>query len=57
MAIRTVGLLSPGEMGSVVARVLIEHGMPVVTCLDGRGERTWERARSAGIRELALHVP
>lgn len=55
MAIQTVGLLSPGEMGSVVARVLIDHGMPVVTCLDGRGERTWERARSAGIRELATY--
>jgi len=55
MAIQTVGLLSPGEMGSVVARLLIDRGMPVVTCLDGRGERTWERARSAGIRELATY--
>ena len=55
MAIQTVGLLSPGEMGSVVARVLIDRDMPVVTCLEGRGERTWERARSAGIRELATY--
>ena len=55
VAIQAVGLLSPGEMGSVVARVLIERDMPVVTCLDGRGERTWERARSAGIRELATY--
>ncbi|MFH1568123.1 MAG: DUF1932 domain-containing protein [Gemmatimonadota bacterium] len=52
MAIRAVGLLSPGEMGSAVARVLIAGGLPVLSCLEGRSERTWERARAAGIREV-----
>ena len=40
MNIKAVGLLSPGDMGHVVGEVLIKNGMPVLTCLKGRSERT-----------------
>ena len=44
----TVAVLSPGEMGSSVGRVLAEGGARVLTCLAGRGEATASRAREAG---------
>lgn len=53
---KTVALLSPGDMGHVVARVLIEHGLPVVTCLDGRSQQTRKRAQAAGIEEVATYA-
>jgi 3-hydroxyisobutyrate dehydrogenase-like beta-hydroxyacid dehydrogenase len=40
--------MSAGEMGSGVGRVLHEHGVRVLTCLEGRGARTRERADAAG---------
>ena len=52
MSDKTVGLLSPGAMGSVVGRVLIEHGVTVLTCLEDRGPATRERAREAGIEDV-----
>ncbi len=52
---KTVGLLSPGEMGKVVGQVLIEHGMSVVTCLEGRSERTAVRAREVGIECVSTY--
>ena len=48
----TVAVLSPGEMGSNVGRVLVEGGSRVLTCLDGRGPATAERARAAGFTVL-----
>jgi hypothetical protein len=39
MALKTTGLLSPGDMGSVVAKELQSHGLRVTTCLKGRSER------------------
>jgi len=42
-------------MGHVVARVLIEHGLSVVTCLDGRSQHTRQRAQSVGIEEVATY--
>ena len=47
-----VGILSPGEMGAAVGWVLREHGLRVVTCLQGRGEWTLSRAQEAGIQDL-----
>lgn len=35
MAINTVALLSPGEMGHTVGQLLQEHELRVVTCLAG----------------------
>jgi len=53
---KTVGLLSPGAMGSVVGRVLIEHGVTVLTCLEDRGPATRERAREAGIDDVPSYA-
>ena len=56
MAVRTVGILSPGDMGHVVGEVLRQHGMRVVTCLQGRSARTRGLSQQAGITELpTLH--
>jgi 3-hydroxyisobutyrate dehydrogenase-like beta-hydroxyacid dehydrogenase len=49
MAIKTIGLLSPGDMGSVVGKVLQSHGIRVLTCLKGRSERTRMLAHEAQI--------
>ncbi|GIX49756.1 MAG: 6-phosphogluconate dehydrogenase [Candidatus Tectimicrobiota bacterium] len=53
MAAPIVGLLSPGDMGHVVAQVLQAHGVRVRTCLAGRSERTRQLARRAQIEEVA----
>ncbi|MFW6149910.1 MAG: DUF1932 domain-containing protein [Chloroflexota bacterium] len=50
-----VGVLSPGDMGHTVGRVLVEHGMPVLTCLEGRSERTRMLAEEAGIEEVPTY--
>jgi len=55
MTPRVVGILSPGDMGSAIGRVLHEHGLEVVTCLEGRSELTRLRAREAGFREVASY--
>jgi len=39
-------------MGHAVGRVLIQHGHGVLTCLDGRSERTRGLARAVGIRDV-----
>ncbi len=53
---KAVGLLSPGDMGHVVGQRLISHGMPVLTCLEGRSERTRALAAKAGIRDVPTYV-
>ena len=51
MAIETVGLLSPGEMGHTIAGVLRGNGRRVLTHLGGRSERTRALAAAAGIED------
>jgi len=51
MTIKTVAILSPGEMGAAVGRTLSENGFTVITTLVGRGEPTKERARAAGFQD------
>ena len=51
MAITTVGLQSPGDMGHSIGGVLHEHGLRVVTCLEGRSERSRTLAAKAGIED------
>jgi 3-hydroxyisobutyrate dehydrogenase-like beta-hydroxyacid dehydrogenase len=46
-----VGILSPGDMGAAIGRVLGECGAEVSTSLEGRSELTRERAAEAGIRD------
>jgi 3-hydroxyisobutyrate dehydrogenase-like beta-hydroxyacid dehydrogenase len=50
--IKTVGILSPGDMGSGVGDVLHQHGARVLTCLAGRGGGSRERALRAGFEEV-----
>ena len=55
MAALTVGLLSPGDMGHAVGQMLIQHGARVLTCLEGRSERTRGLAARAGIEAVASY--
>ncbi|KAK4079578.1 hypothetical protein Trihar35433_683 [Trichoderma harzianum] len=48
-----VGILSLGDMGAGIARLLIAHGFPVATNGQGRSEDTLERARNAGVELLS----
>ena len=52
MAVQTVGILSPGDMGHTVGAVLREHGLRLLTCLDGRSARTRALAAEAGIEDV-----
>ena len=52
MSIAAVGLLSPGDMGHAVGRALREHGLDVLTCLDGRSDRTRALSAAAGLRDV-----
>ena len=52
MAIKTVGLLSPGDMGHTVGTVLHDNGLRVLTCLQGRSERSRALAAEAGMEDV-----
>ena len=52
MTVNTVAILSPGDMGHAVGRALSEHGFEVVSCLDGRSERTRRLAEKGGFRDV-----
>ena len=52
MGIKTVAILSPGDMGHAVGRALVGHGFDVITCLNGRSERTRRLARQGNIRDV-----
>ena len=50
--IETIAILSPGDMGHAVGRLLREHEMRVLTCLDGRSPRTKSLSEQAGITDV-----
>jgi 3-hydroxyisobutyrate dehydrogenase-like beta-hydroxyacid dehydrogenase len=50
-----VGILSPGDMGHAVGRALVENGVKVITCLEGRSNRTRELATKAGIEAVPTY--
>jgi 3-hydroxyisobutyrate dehydrogenase-like beta-hydroxyacid dehydrogenase len=52
MPIETVAIMAPGDMGHSVGAVLRAKGLCVVTCLEGRSERTRALAARAGIDDL-----
>ena len=52
MKISNIGILSPGDMGSAVGKVLIDNGYKVFTNLDGRSTRTKKLSNEAGIISL-----
>lgn len=49
---QTVGIVSPGAMGSAMADALIRGGARVVATLDGRSERTARLAEGTGLEFL-----
>jgi 3-hydroxyisobutyrate dehydrogenase-like beta-hydroxyacid dehydrogenase len=53
MNMQTVGLLSPGDMGHAIGAVLQQHGLRVITNLQGRSTRTIALAKAAGIIDVA----
>ena len=48
----TVAILSTGEMGHAIGRVLRHHGCRVITSLAGRSARTAELAKAAGVEDV-----
>ena len=52
MNLDTVAVLSTGEMGHMIAQVLIKNGLKVVTCLRGRSDRTRQLAERVGVVSL-----
>ena len=51
--VRTVGILSPGDMGAAIGSVLRQSGLDVITCLKDRSQLTRLRAAEAGIQDVA----
>ena len=52
MSLDTVAILSPGDMGHAVGELLRERGLRVLTCLEGRSERTKTLSGKAGIVDV-----
>ena len=52
MAIKTVAIQSPGDMGHGIGRMLAAAGYRAVSALEGRSERTRALASSAGIEDI-----
>ena len=51
----TVGILSPGDMGHTVGNVLRQNDLRVITCLEGRSQRTRQLAEKAGIVDVPTY--
>ena len=52
MAVGTVGIMSPGDMGSGVGGALKKNGLTVLTALDGRSEESSKRASDQSIEDV-----
>ena len=52
MTIKTIGIMTPGDMGHAIGGRLREAGIRVVTNLEGRSERSRALAEKAGIEDL-----
>ena len=52
MVVKTVGVMSPGDMGSGVGGVLVRSGLRVITSLKGRSEASSTRAAEQGIVDV-----
>jgi len=55
MAVNTVGLLSPGDMGHAVGAILVTNGIKVITCLESRSNRTRGLAEKARIQDVPTY--
>lgn len=52
MPVRTVAVLSPGEMGGAVGGALRRNGFRVITSLEGRSDRSKQAAQRHGIEDV-----
>ena len=52
MRLQTVGIMSPGDMGSAVGQVLSQRGLKVIAALGERSPRTRTLAAQAGIADV-----
>ena len=52
MPVKTVAVLSPGDMGSGVGAALHANGLEVITSLESRSERTKSLAAQAGLVDV-----
>ena len=52
MVVKTVGVMSPGDMGSGVGGILVRSGLRVITSLKGRSEASSTRAAEEGIVDV-----
>ena len=52
MQIKTVGLMTPGDMGQGVAMQIKAKGFTVCTALDKRSERSRALAHEAGLTDV-----
>ena len=53
MTLETVAIISPGDMGHAVGRMLGSHGIEVITYLANRSEQTKRLAAEGGIRDCS----
>lgn len=52
MAIQTIGILSPGDMGQAIGSVLHQNGLRIIAALDNRSSRTRQLAAAANIQDV-----
>ncbi len=52
MTVKTVAVVSAGDMGHAVGAVLANSGLEVITALDGRSQRTVDLAAKAGMVDV-----
>ena len=52
MTVETIAILSPGDMGHAVGRVLGQAGHRVITCLAGRSQRSRDLAAAGDIEDV-----
>ncbi len=52
MSIETVAVVSPGDMGHVIGRVIRDKGFRVITSLSGRSALTCARAARSGMEDV-----
>ena len=51
-SLNCIAILMPGDMGHGCATVFRQHGMRVITCLNGRSQRTRALAKKAGLEDM-----
>lgn len=52
-SVPSVAIVAPGNMGAAVARRLTQHGVRIVTTLEGRGAASAARAQEAGMTAVS----